>query len=555
VGNWGTQTAMTQVHRLWQFAVLAAVFVFCAGARGDTTPVLVEVSLSPQVVDAEALRAAIGKELDCPVVVDREVNHSGEIVIKAASPGQVAVTFVTPERMAPLRRVVALPQMPEHRVQLIAWLVGNMARNEAAEWLAAHEREKQAEQGISAATDSTNATTVEPKADAKPDNKPEEKVAADLTVGNAANKNSTNNDATGKKAAVEPPPAQAGEGGAGSSSQALRFHGVNLALWHRVLELHRDSETSRFALHLGLGYGRVGAIRGFGFDLLHHRVDTEVQGAATSLGWTRVGRTQGLAWSFGVVTAEHDLRGLDYAGLVSYREGAIAGVQGAGLAVYSTGDVLGAQLAGVFAWTEGNITGVQGAFIFTRQDGLLRGLQASFVANLADDVTGMQLGAINVAKDVHGIQVGLINVAQSVDGMAIGIVNIAHNVRTQALGWVERNYGQNIGVRYDYSPMTFGVSSGYDAADDRERFLFGLGARFPYKRFAFAPSLDVGFVIDKARANPVARGHENDVRLAVEWEIVPKIIGIFAGPALALRSDASDKLQPLPRWFAGLTLF
>lgn len=539
---------MTQGHRFWQFAVLAAMSVFCAMAKGDTTPVLVEVSLGPQIVDADALRAAIGKELDCPVVVDREVNHSGEIVIKAASPGQVAVTFVTPERMAPLRRVVALPQTPEHRVQLIAWLVGNMARNEAAEWLAAHEREKQAEQGISA-------TTGEPKVGATPDNKPEEKVPADLTVGNAANKNSTNNNASGDKGAAQPPPAQAGAGGTGGSAQALAFHGFNLALWHDVLELHRDSETSRFALHLGLGYGRVGAIRGFGFDLLHHRVDTEVQGAATSLGWTRVGRTQGLAWSFGVVTAERDLRGLDYAGLVSYRKGAITGAQGAGLAAYSTGNVLGAQFGGVFAWNEGDVTGAQGAFFFTRQQGSLNGLQVSFAANLAKDVTGIQLSAVNVAKDVHGIQFGLVNVAESVDGIAIGIVNIAHNVRTQALGWAERNYGENIGVRYDYSPMTFGVSSGYDRADDRERFLLGLGARFPYKRFAFAPSLDVGFVIDKARTNPVGRGHENDVRVAVEWEIAPKIIGIFAGPALALRSDANEQLRPLPRWFAGLTLF
>ena len=540
------------------FRLLAAALALTSAAWGEPTPVLVEVSVAANIVDAAALRVAIGKELDCPVTVNKDANHSGEIVIRPVAAGQVSVTFVTAERIAPLRRVVALPQTPEHRVQLIAWLVGNMARNEAAEWLSNHQREKEAEMAKAAQSPPSNAPPSEAKPGEASSAKPDAQLKADLSVGNAANKNSQTN----SQNLPAKPGSDKSHPGAPEPSRAtyvpmpaLRYHGFNLALWHRILELHRDSETSRFGFHLGLGYGRVGAIRGFGFDVIHHRSDIEDQGFAGSLLWARVARTQGVAWSLAVVTAEQDVTGVDYAGLVAYRDGNLTGVQSAGLVSYSTGNALGAQMAGIFAWNDGDVTGAQGAFVFTRQAGTLRGFQLSLAANVAGDVTGGQFGAVNVAKNVYGVQFGLVNVAKNVDGVAIGLVNISDNVRTQAELWVERNYLENIGVRYVYSPLTFGVSTGYDSANDRQRYLFGLGARFAYKRFAFAPSVDVGFVIDKIRANPVGRGHENDIRLAFELEVIPKVLGISAGPTLAMRSDSGKHLQPLPRWFAGLNLF
>ena len=537
-------------HSHWSklHSVIAALALFVSSARADTTPVFVEVAVSTQVLDAGALRAAIGKELDCPVTMDKQAAHSGEILIKPLSAGQVAVTFATAERLAPLRRVVTLPQTPEHRVQLIAWLVGNMARNEAAEWLANHQREKDEEAKAAAQAKAMPASA--PGAEAKPAEPaapPEAKVKPDLSVGNAANKQ--NGDkiliAGATRPATQP---------VAPRPDRLTYHGFNLALWH-PLELHPDAETSRFGFHLGVGYGHVGAIRGFGFDGLHHRSDVEVQGVASSFVWTRVNRTEGVAFSLGIVTAKQPLRGVDYAGLVAYRDGDVTGGQVANFVTYANGDVSGVQLAGLFAWSGGDVSGAQAAFGFTRQAGSLHGFQLSLVANLAKDVAGVQFGALNVGKDVQGVQFGLVNVAQKVDGVAIGLVNISDNVRTQPQVWAERNYLENVGVRYAYSTLTFGVSSGYDSANDRERFLFGLGARFAYQRFAFAPCLDVGFVIDDVRTQAVGRGHENDVRLGFELDIVPKVLGIMAGPTLALRSDSGRHLEARGRWFAGLNLF
>ena len=237
-----------------------------------------------------------------------------------------------------------------------------------------------------------------------------------------------------------------------------------------------------------------------------------------------------------MVTAKGDLRGADLAAL-TYREGAANGLQFAGLATLSTGNVVGGQAATLF-----------------NASGDLRGLQIAWGANVADDVAGLQGSFVNVAKNVTGLQLGLVNVAKNVEGVQIGLINVAGNVRTQAQLWAERNYLENVGVRYLYSPLLFAVSTGYDSVDDRLRFLLGFGARFAVSRVAFAPSVNVGAVIDKVRTAAVGRGHDNDVRLSFEWEMVPKALSVVAGPTLAFRSEGNTQLRPLARWFVGVTL-
>lgn len=543
---------MASLRSLLSHASAGAILTLTSLASGEAAPVFVDLSVGGTIADEAALSNAIGRELGCPIVTRREAIHSGEVTIRAISARQVSVTFIPANHGLPLKRVVALPQTPEHKIQLIAWLVGNLARNEAADWLANQKRDKEADSAREGAMNSVAALADAPNTEASQDElkdaagqETNAKATESFSVGNAADKKNNPIVQNGPKApapSASKKPETASATGTRQSANALdslRNRTLNLAVWHKVLELHRDSETSRFALHLGIGYGRVGAIRGFGFDLLHHRAVAEVQGVASSLGWTHSGRTQGLAWSAGLVTADGELTGVDYAGLVAVRHGNVSGV----------------QLAGLVAMSDGDFLGVKGAGVFTTHQGKLRGLQMSAAANVAGQLFGVQLGAVNVAKDVRGIQFGLVNVARRVDGISIGLVNMSENVRTQALAWAERNYLENVGVRYVYAPLTFGISSGYDSANGRLRFLFGFGARFAYKQFALAPSVDAGFVLDDVKNSPAARGRENDLRVALEWEPVPKILGITAGPAIAFRSDANNHLQWVPRWFAGLTLF
>ena len=167
------------------FAVLTAA----ASVLAEQSPVWVDVTVNQELLDAGALREAIGKELDCAVVVNREAAHSGEIVIKPLASGQPSVAFLPPDCLAPLQRVVTLPRTRENRVQLIAWLVGNMARNEAAEWLADRQREKRAKAAVPS---ETLATTEASNSTAKPAEKPVEEQQ-DGSAGNAANKKESDN--------------------------------------------------------------------------------------------------------------------------------------------------------------------------------------------------------------------------------------------------------------------------------------------------------------------------------------------------------------------------
>ena len=521
------------------FTFVSALLTVATHVLAKQCPIWVDVAVDADALDAALLREAIGSELNCAVVDNRAFAHSGEIIVKALGSGQVSVVFLPAKRSAPLRRVVTLPRKAENRVQLIAWLVGNMARDEAADWLLDHQRQKTAKSD--GQNDTSVAAAAPPNGDEKSVDSPKTDPAIieqrDGSAGNAANKK---DDENSQRAA--PQTAHAAEkrdiSPATFDEHTLHRHALNLAVWHGLLEFYPDAAESRFGFHLGIGYGRVGAVRGFAFDALQHRDDFYLHGVAGSFIWTRASNTDGVAFSFGAVTAQGDLHGADLASFVTYRNGATNGLQLAGLATVSKGDVVGGQSATLF-----------------NASGGLRGLQLASGANVADDITGLQGSLVNVAKNVVGLQLGLVNVAKKVDGVQIGLVNIADNVRTQAELWTERNYLENVGVRYVYSPLMFAISTGYDAANDRLRFLFGFGARFACRRVAFAPSLDIGAVVDKVRTHAIGQGHDNDVRLSFEWELVPKLLGVVAGPTLAFRSDGTTQLKPLPRWFAGVSLF
>jgi hypothetical protein len=488
---------------------------------------LLELGVDSTVFDVGELSAAIGKELDCPIVTDLAIPHGGELSITSIDGSRVSVTYRTTRAHEPLTRVVSLPRRKEERTQWVAWLVGNLARDEAADWLLDH----------------------------APENPSTKEVGRDAASGTA----------TASTKPTEPPPSQSATAqtaqplvpsASNGNQPTLTRRTFNLSIWYRWLQLRPSSAETRFTLHVGVGYGRVGAIRGIGFDLLHHRIDHELQGVGSSLIWTRAPQTRGLAWSAGVVTAGGRLRGMDLAWIFAYRDGSNSINQDKFATTLSEDvDIMGVQAGGIGSWSRGSFIGAQGAGVFTKHKGSLRGVQASLAANVSDEIVGAQISATNWANDVRGLQFGFVNHARHVDGVAVGLINISDNVRVQVQPWAERTYHENLGLRYAYEVLTFGYSVGYDANNERTRFLFGLGAIFPLSPVAFAPSVNVGFYGQKPHdGNPRTSGHENDLRFAVEWELVPRLLGIMGGPALALQSDAENHMRWVPRWFAGLTL-
>jgi hypothetical protein len=118
-------------------AVTAAAQPSAAPTRaGETLALGLELNAAPADLDANALRAAISRELDLQVEL-------GEWGATRAALGVIAVTI---ERNAArvvyrrtgtaVERIVALPAAPSERIQLIAFLATNLVRDQTSEVLA-----------------------------------------------------------------------------------------------------------------------------------------------------------------------------------------------------------------------------------------------------------------------------------------------------------------------------------------------------------------------------------------------------------------------------------
>jgi hypothetical protein len=91
----------------------------------------------------------------------------------------------------------------------------------------------------------------------------------------------------------------------------------------------------------------------------------------------------------------------------------------------------------------------------------LSGVQISTAANVADDVSGVQIGLVNVGRHVHGLQLGLINVAQSSSG-SIGLFNfISDGIHDVAAEYNELGPGLvgRLGGRHVYTLLFVGSTS------------------------------------------------------------------------------------------------
>jgi hypothetical protein len=139
----------------------------------------------------------------------------------------------------------------------------------------------------------------------------------------------------------------------------------------------------------------------------------------------------------GINLTEHEVRGLQAAGVGNILEGELTGYQAAGVFNIVGGNTRAWQSAGVFNLGTGPVTGVQAAGVFNLLEGPLAGAQLSGVFNRASSVAGAQVGLVNISGEVRGTQVGLVNVATGeVRGTQVGLVNIARQVHGLPIGLV-----------------------------------------------------------------------------------------------------------------------
>jgi hypothetical protein len=452
--------------------LLLVAMVTRAQERAQGLPAVISISASS--LEAGAVKRAVEAELRVPLVIEPTSAQRLEIVVTGR---RANVTYVTPGR-DPVTRSVDLPKDEARALETLAFLVGNLARDEAGELLA---QLRPAEEGPAEVPPPPPPPP--PPGEAKP-------------------------------AAAAPPPIPAPPPAPTATAPKLltspRF-AANVSLFHPATA-RKHTEQWRLNLELGVAYSRVGALNGAGMNLGYLRVDQSVDGFAGSIFWTRTGgEVRGIVGSVFVAEGYGRLKGIGYATFANLHPGNVEGLQASAF-VTTAGDVLGIEGA-AFVTLGRDVQGFQGSagvtvgrdvrgaqlgLIAVGRDllgaqlnlvGVARDLQGAQLGlvNLARDERGVQAGLVNVGRRVNGLQVGLVNVAEEIHGGAIGLVNVAGNGRFQPVAWFA-GPGAMLNAGYkSVTDLTYTQGGvGYDLASNDYRYELGAGLHLalPYRCYA-----------------------------------------------------------------------
>lgn len=365
-------------------ALLAVALLGASSAVHAQEPQPLPLWVDPQIAgdDAEPYRRSVEAELKRPVMLVDAPPPGDGLAVRATGPRQATVAFKRGAQQT--ERALPLPRNEAKSVEAVAWMAGNVARDESAELLATLAPAAEAPAAAldaSATTAAATSATAAAKASAAPATKPAARPNA------AARRGTEARDARAAATPESPRPCATDVDGGGV--------GFNLA--PRV-------GTSSFEGLQGTHFLDIGAVGSVG-------------GA---------------------------LRGLSLGGVFTVRRDGACGAQIAGVFA-SSRDFDGLQLAGGVALARGDVHGVQLASVAL--NGGLEGLQLGMVGIAAGNVDGAQLGMANIAGETDGVQLGLVNYAHGpARGLSMGMANISRGQSGVALGLANIGAGDGAGV-------------------------------------------------------------------------------------------------------------
>lgn len=434
---------MTAPHR---FASLAAAFslaffaappAFADDAPADDAPAVAAGAPVPDgairvivrgALDPIAVAAQIAAELGVATsLVDEDAACAAPCAM-ISHDGTFAAVHMIGASGTSLSRMIELPDGPA-AVEVVALVVGNLARDEAAILLA-----RIAASGVPAgagpsgsgpvvvgavgAGPSSNAPVIVPVV-----TRPARRAAANQAAPHTAAPAREPEAAARFSVGLIPPLTLGVEGPRGGGGLALDL----LVGGHRRLAAFNIAGVGSIVTEEVKGTQIAGVAAGAG----------KVEGAQLA-GVIAVSRAVHGAQIGGAVAVARDVDGTQAAGAI-VTSGTVRGAQLGG-ALAASGDVQGTQAGGAVA-IAGDVDGAQagGAVAIARE---VRGAQiggaaaisagmvhiqvAGAAAVAGGDVTTQVAGAVNVAGgEVRGLQVAPFNLARRVDGVQVGVVNVS----------------------------------------------------------------------------------------------------------------------------------
>lgn len=436
----GNGTGMTRRSLGLTLLTAALLAPTTAAAEGDPVRVLVRGSLEPT-----AVAAAIADELGVAtsIVTEDDACHApcAAITIDAARVASIHLRGTTGTHV----RTIELPASERAATDVVALVVGNLARDESAALLAA----------LTAATPAPEPAPLPPV------------ISPAL--------------APSPSPAPAPSPAPDPERPRprGVSLGFLPFVAIDIGPGHNLaIDLVAGARRRTYGVNLAGVGGVTGEVHG-----------TQIGGAfavAHSVDGGQIG---------GAFAIAREIRGAQIAGAIA-AAGPVRGVQLGG-AIAAAADVRGAQIAGALA-TAFEVQGTQVAGALAVSQGHV-GTQVAGALNVATGtVRGVQVAPFNYAGRVDGVQVGVVNVSRAGDGLSLGLLNVVRGGRTELEATLDDHAVGALVLRHGGRRWhnVYGVAARtertlFDEAwDDDDMWMYGLGFG-PSWRAGAATTVDV----------------------------------------------------------------
>jgi hypothetical protein len=522
-----------------------------------------EVRITGSGLSHDALREAIHRELHRSVVAVGSASSSERIQITLLANDQAKVQFRRADGSV-LERKIHLPKPTAARLQTVAWLVGNLVRNEAEELL------KSLRPPVVPTVKPPPATNTPPPEDPTKTSPPDDSKS---TTKQPAKTDKEPPLASVPKAENLPsPPTKTQDTELPTGKLPLQPFNASLV---SPIALYPFSNRLLFQVELGLGYSHVGGTQILLFNPLTAHVEQSVQGfsfaglgilnhgnstGATISGIGQIG--QGYALGFyasGLFNIHFSLDGLQAGGIFSYSKQQVRGAQVGGIFT-SSRTMLGAQIAAITNINTFQMHGGQFGLINYNHD--MSGGQFGLVNYNRHHLNGGQFGLINIASHVTGTQIGLINISDKMDGVPIGVVNYSKDSRTIPSFWTSTATKFNAGLRYFHEPFTsmFRVGWGSWNTKDKEPLSVGVsvGVRKTFSTMFVGLEFDYGIQltpetwIHNPDTDPVDRLYR--LNAIGGWQASDSL-GLFAGIGLGLKSVDGQDQSVFPEAQVGIQFF
>ncbi len=511
-------------RRLPTLPALAAATILAAAVPAQADSLAVQVAPELALPDAQ-VRAVIAAELGTEIV--ERAADLGTIELRLDLARQLVVTYRRADGTT-LERVVALPALAADQLALIAFVAGNLVRDQLADLVDA-----------GAAAPTPPAVSVESG------------LPASVPVGSGLPASVQ----VGSAAPIAPAPmlVTAAPGLPPSPEAAETVVPVSLGLVPPLSTDRLFASRARVYGALNIIAGSSAAIYGVSLagaaDITGRLYGLQLAGAVTV-----AGNGRGLQIA-GAGALARDLVGAQLAGAASVGRD-VQGLQIAGAGAVAR-DFVGIQMAGAGSVAH-NLRGLQiaGGTSVARDvyglqmaggaavGGEVAGAQLASI-NVAGSLHGLQLGAINIAGRASGLQLGAINISDSSDGAQIGALNFVRNGRTDIDAWAETTGLAAVALRHGGRHVHNVYAIGW-TPDGGETPLLGLGLGF--HRSYGGTTLDLDAMAWQTHLFADGVGLLSQARATVAVDLGP--VAAFVAAAYNVSIEDEGETRPVRTMFA-----